>query len=217
MTKASDNPYPSILLAEQGSDPTTPDSGYWRAYAKSDGLYVIDDAGATTGPFGTGGGGGISSGSSFPGGPSTNDLFFHTTYQLLFFYDGTNWLSANQYQSTLSIQGAVLPLSSTDSFFSPLLAASLDCWIDKIYADSAVLTTNDGSKYWTVNFQPGPGYGSSWSFTTASDTHDVHTAHVLTVGEATGTNKYLQATMTKTSTPGNLYLFATALYRIIGT
>lgn len=58
MTKASDNEYPSILLAEQGAAPTTPAAGFWRAYAKSDGLYVVDDAGTETGPFGTGGGAG---------------------------------------------------------------------------------------------------------------------------------------------------------------
>jgi hypothetical protein len=54
----SDNPFPSVLLDEQASAPTTPPTGFWRVYAKSDGLYVVDDAGAEMGPFGTGGPGG---------------------------------------------------------------------------------------------------------------------------------------------------------------
>jgi hypothetical protein len=54
---ASDNPYPSVLLDEQAAAPMTPPAGFWRAYAKSDGLYVVDDAGTETGPFGAGGGG----------------------------------------------------------------------------------------------------------------------------------------------------------------
>lgn len=58
MTKASDNPYPSLLAVEQGSDPSTPAAGRRRLYPKSDGWYDIDDAGAVTGPFGPGGGGG---------------------------------------------------------------------------------------------------------------------------------------------------------------
>jgi len=58
MAKASDNEFPSVLFDEQGSNPSTPGSGLWRAYFKSDGLYIIDDAGAVTGPLGTGGGGG---------------------------------------------------------------------------------------------------------------------------------------------------------------
>ena len=57
MTRASDNEFPSVLLDEQATAPTTPASGFWRVYAKSDGLYVVDDAGTETGPFGTGGAG----------------------------------------------------------------------------------------------------------------------------------------------------------------
>lgn len=59
MAKASDNEYPSVLFTEQGSDPATPDTGLWRAFFKSDGLYVIDDAGTVTGPFGAGDGGDV--------------------------------------------------------------------------------------------------------------------------------------------------------------
>jgi hypothetical protein len=58
MTRASDNEFPSVLLDEQASAPTTPATGFWRVYAKSDGLYIVDDAGAETGPFGAGGGSG---------------------------------------------------------------------------------------------------------------------------------------------------------------
>lgn len=55
--KAEDNEFPSVLFAEQAAAPTTPGAGLWRAFFKSDGLYVVDDAGTVTGPFGTGGGG----------------------------------------------------------------------------------------------------------------------------------------------------------------
>lgn len=56
--KASDNPFPSTLFAEQASNPATPAAGYGRLFVKSDGVYFIDDAGTVTGPFGAGGGGG---------------------------------------------------------------------------------------------------------------------------------------------------------------
>lgn len=59
MAKASDNEFPSVLFAEQAAAPTTPAVGFWRAYFKSDGMYVVDDAGAETGPFGSGGGAGV--------------------------------------------------------------------------------------------------------------------------------------------------------------
>lgn len=58
MTKFEDNESPYLTLAEQTSAPTTPGPGLWRTYAKSDGIYVVDDAGTETGPFGAGGVGG---------------------------------------------------------------------------------------------------------------------------------------------------------------
>lgn len=52
--KLSDAEIVSLLFDEQASNPATPAAGFWRLYLKSDGLYIIDDAGAVTGPFGTG-------------------------------------------------------------------------------------------------------------------------------------------------------------------
>lgn len=57
MAKASNNPFPSILLVEQGSAPAAPASGQGRLYLKADGVYFVDDAGTETGPFGVAGGG----------------------------------------------------------------------------------------------------------------------------------------------------------------
>lgn len=56
--KAEDNLFPSVLFAEQVSAPATPAAGGWRTFFKSDGLYVIDDAGTETGPLAIAGGGG---------------------------------------------------------------------------------------------------------------------------------------------------------------
>ena len=55
MAKLSDAEFASALFAEQGSDPTTPASGYGRLYVKADGVYFIDDAGTVTGPLGASG------------------------------------------------------------------------------------------------------------------------------------------------------------------
>lgn len=66
MTKASDNPFPSILGVEQGSNPSTPAAGRRRLFPKADGWYDIDDAGAVTGPLGTGGVGGSAPAGKLP-------------------------------------------------------------------------------------------------------------------------------------------------------
>ena len=49
----------SVQFLEQGSAPATPATGYWRLFTKSDGLYIVDDAGAVTGPFATSAGASI--------------------------------------------------------------------------------------------------------------------------------------------------------------
>lgn len=47
-------------------------------------------------------GGGVPSGSSFPGSPATNDLFFRTDRGFLYFYDGTRWLTVEERMLTFS-------------------------------------------------------------------------------------------------------------------
>lgn len=46
------NKFTYLTATEQGSAPATPGTGEWRFYFKSDGLYIVDDAGTETGPFG---------------------------------------------------------------------------------------------------------------------------------------------------------------------
>ena len=48
-----------LIMQEEASAPSTPASGKWVAYFKSDGLYIKDDAGTELGPLGVGGGGGL--------------------------------------------------------------------------------------------------------------------------------------------------------------
>jgi hypothetical protein len=52
------NKFDHLTATERGSAPATPATSDWGLYFKSDGLYVIDDAGTEIGPLGTGDGGG---------------------------------------------------------------------------------------------------------------------------------------------------------------
>lgn len=54
------------LTFQEGSAPTTPASTKWKIYTKTDGLYVIDDAGTETGPLGGGSSGGSWAGTIVP-------------------------------------------------------------------------------------------------------------------------------------------------------
>lgn len=55
MSKISTNAEISaIIMAAQGSAPSTPASSYNKLYFKSDGLYFVDDGGTEHGPLATG-------------------------------------------------------------------------------------------------------------------------------------------------------------------
>lgn len=89
--KGSDNAFPSLLIqeaADDGSDFTNPAADYRRLFLGEDGvLHLKDSAGNVTAA-------GLTTGTSFPGTPSTGDLFHRTDLTpALWRYDGTRWLS----------------------------------------------------------------------------------------------------------------------------
>jgi hypothetical protein len=71
MPKGSDNPFPSILTVQQGSDPATPAAGDTRVYTKAGGLYIKNDSGTVTGPFATAAGSSLLGITSFAGSTYT--------------------------------------------------------------------------------------------------------------------------------------------------
>jgi hypothetical protein len=68
--------------------------------------------------FATGGGGGggsIPAGTSFPGSPATDDLFHRTDRDLVYFYDGTRWLTVNEYDMGIGWAETAAALSGTQT------------------------------------------------------------------------------------------------------
>jgi len=89
----------SLLITEQGSTPSTPGTGDWKLYTKSDGLHVLDDAGTDILLGAGGAGGGVATESdtyanrstAFPS-PADGDVFLPTDASIVERYDGTNWI-----------------------------------------------------------------------------------------------------------------------------
>jgi hypothetical protein len=73
----------------------------------------MDGTGNWSTPAGSGGG--ISSGTSFPGSPSNNDLFYRTDRDLLYFYDGTRWLTVAEYDLGVGWVDTAAALSGTNT------------------------------------------------------------------------------------------------------
>jgi hypothetical protein len=132
MTKASDNPFPSILVAEQGSAPTTPASGYGRIYCKADGLYFIGDNGTEVGPLASSSGGGYTQGAKV----------YHNTDQSLLngdvltvafnseFYDTDTCHDNSTNNSRLTCKSAGKYLVGACGVFSAGLSTDPSIWIE---------------------------------------------------------------------------------------
>lgn len=167
-------------------------------------------------------GSGVPSGTSFPGSPSTNDLYFRTDRGLLYFYDGTRWLTVAEYSESLGNLDTNQPLSVNGSLkWGATDLGDNGQWITRIAAVNFVATTNNGSNFWTLQLTSrsatatAHNLGSTWS--TAADTNDQFVKHVTTVGAAvTSGDTHFVITGTKTSSPGNIYTMATVYYRLIG-
>ena len=211
------------LNFQEGSAPGTPSSTQWKVYAKTDGLYVIDDAGTETGPLAasSGGGGGISSGTSMPGSPSTNDRFYRTDLELVFHYDGTRWVTDTLFREFIG--NATITATGVQSFRVPTThETGLTLWLVAFYASTNTATTNDGTKYYTLDFRKLDTANSATtvaSFDTSADTVDVWTNHRVAIGAVLtpATSPAVRVEATKTSTPGSCTGAFSWGYRLIGT
>ena len=240
MTKASDNEYPSVLLAEQGSDITTPGTGFWRLYAKATGLFHRDDAGAVTGPIldetshdaldhtgltGVGGGSGISSGTSNPGSPTAGDLFWRTDLGLMIYYDGTRWLTTTEYRMTPVTRDAVAGgYTSSKTMANMAVDPTFDTYVTTILCRGLIIggTALSASHKWEVVLYKSPTALSYTAVTTM--TFDSGTLSTVLNRDATVNTAMTVASAAmcylaadKTGTPGTFYPHVEVRYRLIVT
>jgi hypothetical protein len=164
---------------------------------------------------------GYPSGTSFPGSPSTNDIFYRTDLALLFFYDGTRWLTTTLYVLNCGFGVANSPTGNDG--YNAVPTETLDIWLVSYIASTYVVAPNDGSNFYTCHLNKtdaGNSNTSVASFTTAADTQNNWTRHVVAIGAALGgvaTYKLITTSNTKTSAPGDLYHRPAFSYRMIGT
>ncbi len=163
--------------------------------------------------------GGVPSGSgSFPGGPSTDDLYYRTDRHLLYYYDGTRWLTVSEY--TLESE-ADNQTTNTGGHYLAIPSAT-DIYLETVTVAVYVVTTNDGSHYWTITANKVDiATGSNTSLggvNTSADTHDHLTPHVITVNAVVAMATYsgFITSWAKTSTPGALYVGSTYKFRLVG-
>lgn len=223
---ASDNVFPKLIIAE-GLAPSNPSAGNQKLFIDSTTHHLNrkDSSGSVVDLEG-----GIAKGTSFPGTPATNDLFYRTDLGMLAYYDGTRWLTVNRYHlpippaSTLSATGDY-SASNGAAFRAAVWNGVYDLYLVDFYAMTYVASGNTGAAYWTVGLSKetkGAAY-SATSIVTAStgttpDTNAQFTVHTVAINALLGTGYgTLIVALTKTSTPGNLTCSFGVTYRLVLT
>lgn len=165
--------------------------------------------------------------SSFPGTPATNQMCFRTDLGLLCYYDGTRWLTVNMFETAFGA-GTAIPsgLAATGGAGYLPTQVSYDMWLVDWSATTFILTTNDGTNFWTFKLQKttaanvASDIDAGFSTGTGPDTPSNWVVRQRTLGVAVGgsaTYKQLAILATKTLSPGNVYFSFTLRYRLIIT
>lgn len=158
-------------------------------------------------------------GTAFPTGPTSGDIFYRTDRSLMYFYDGTRWLTTNLYQMALPNTDALLPLTATTTPFARavgLMEPTYDAYLVDFYASTHIVTTNSSTAFWTIALRNKDG-ATIASFTTAADAANSWIGHVVSINALLGsTHIAIDTAATKTSTPGNAYVLPSVTYRLVG-
>lgn len=171
------------------------------------------------------GGGGITSGTSFPGSPSDNDLFFRTDLPCgLYRYEstGTMWLCASQHDLPLTVRavvgtGGLAATTASLSNGSTLMSLG-DMYIDDFIGATFVNTTNNGTSYWDITLAKLTAANAATTvgtISTISNAPDTWVEEKDDVDEIVSGSAHLAFRLgaTKVSAAGNLIFDARILWR----
>jgi hypothetical protein len=169
-------------------------------------------------------GGGISSGTSFPGSPASGDQFRRTDRQLTYTYDGTRWLCDCLHETALSLPAdTTTPNSGTsgNSVGRLPVNSTYDMWLVSMHWHSIIRTTNNGTNFWTFNlvkYTPGGTGTNIITPTTAADTAGQFTTHTTTIGALVQSSAHamMQVEAVKTLSPGGMDFSGILSHRLVG-
>jgi len=162
-------------------------------------------------------------GTSFPGSKATGDRYWRTDLGMEFYWDGTRWVSTTLYRETMAAPAVATPMVATGPIGrSAIWHTEYDLWIVKLYTALYPATTNDGSKYWTLDLNKKTDIDGATSIaqvSTAAYTVNLWTTAATAVGAAVvqGTYHEMDLFADRVGATGALYFAAAMTYRLIGT
>ncbi len=159
-------------------------------------------------------------GTSFPASPATDSRFYRTDLGFECFYDGTRWLTVDEYQMVLTPYAINPPPYSTAPQTILLVPSRSDrnYYFTRARAYLFVSPTNTGSAYWSLEFRNNAGT-SIWSFNTSAAAAGEIMPENAAINTSIGaTNYFYLYIATKTGSPSNITAANfTAWYRLVVT
>lgn len=160
-------------------------------------------------------------GTSFPGSPSLNDKFYRTDLNLLCYYDGTRWLTVQEYRAAADAIDAVVPIAANGNTTRYCVDGVHGMYLTRADFTTLVNTTNTGSAYWTVtlNRVDAPGSATSVvSFNTSTNSPNTWVRHDQAINAVLDASALtLRVSAGKTGSPGSAYIIPALYYRLIVT
>lgn len=162
----------------------------------------------------------IASGTAFPGSPATNDLFFRTDYGLLFYYNGTRWLSLVKGEIRIVNTDGLeaFTAASTLRAVVPVWSGS-DIWLEStqtwFFVGSG--TALDASNKWVGTVSKTPAGTTLDTVTVNSGALNTHRQSTITnINALLGTTNFeLEVGWVKTGTPSGIYTQTVISFRYV--
>lgn len=166
---------------------------------------------------------GLGGGSALPASAATGALFYRTDLGFLCYYDGTRWLTTNEYVMAAELTTFA---ATNNSALDHAFRGDFIPYITRVAVVTNAAATNNGSNYWTitvagVNLAKGAA-DTIYSFTTAA--HTAATFVQTDVGGGTLTTQLLTnrqywrtACGITAGAPGALTIHTSIYYRFVVT
>lgn len=167
---------------------------------------------------------GLEQGNAFPGSPTNGQWFYRNDRNVLYFWNNSvsRWLTVDLKYVPFSQAGVLNSGQTTAGQNLGGIVIAEDIFVEKWMTQTFVVTTNNGTNFWTVAFQktsPANVQTSITTFDTSADTASTWTSHVVAVNAlilASGFSLLQFSNTVKTSTPGNLFIVSQVTLRIAG-
>ncbi len=164
---------------------------------------------------------GIDSGTSFPGSPSTGDLFHRTDLDVpLYRYDGTRWLSEDVFEMVATATTGVT--SPSDLAYWPPLGGQ-DLWLIDFGWVYNVTAPHSGTQFWDAALHKYDAAGGGTDTTVVTLTTDQTSTTwknpaPTAIGALLGTAiDLIYVTMVKHSSVGQLLIGVRLRYKVVAT